>query len=934
MNSKHGPIWVLTIVILAGLAVLFLPSWLKSSQDLWGGDYIFAWSLVQEKALADKTPALWDSSYHLGGGAGTLVPSPQILLSGVVSPPWYIKVRVVFNFVVGAVGMFFLCRRLALSPLACVFAAAAYMLANTSCTLVFAGHHNKLDCFAWIPWFLTLFIPSQVCVRPSKSILAGGFLGAMLLSGEVQICYYLGLWILAFWIGWFILTTKSDSNPAFDVFIRRAGLGLLTVIVSFLVGYASITKSLDVLNLQTVVASATPETNWQFATQFFLPPEEVLSFFTTIQFFGAPFAYWGRCGNPQPLRLSDDYLGLLPIGFAILGGIACWRIWQARLFIFMAVGSLIISFGREGGIFWLLYQLPTMKSQRNPHRWIYFVSLAVCVLAAYGVNWLLSQLRSTSQVPGSGGNGERSKFRVPGYGGNGECSKSQVSGSNVVGETWNQEHETGVFAPPNWCLWKRGLLAVAALGVVLFALAAVLGLDSTGAARTFYGEVAMASPQGPLFAERARCMLFALTRTGFFLAASAFATWWVIRAGARGEQGAVSGEQGGRGMEDGGRKTEVRSLRSGGGSVKRGTWNVNRQALAWLPWAAVFLVLVADLGSNAKRYIVFYPWKQALEENPLANFLRQDKELYRVKVIGTQQNQLLNNLVSNILPYHRIPVVDPPAVSRMPNDYGMLFKHFEQHYVRSDRYFDFFNVKYVLSPGPFADENTPFVPIAQWNGINVYRRENSLPRAWLAANARVVKGGDEEVLKATLHPLTDLRETVVVEEPPVAVPLFQVSGVALQGAAKAAQAKLGGKASTTEKTHPFGEPPNETREPRVLPDGTRNAKRETPSTPRSVRVTRYEDNRVEMATEAGQSTILVLGDKWDPDWKAWVDGVPTRILKANFLMRGVELPTGKHVVRMEYRPSTLPFKVSAACVLLFAGYGLWAGLRALRRKSC
>jgi hypothetical protein len=901
MNS-HKPtrIGVSSAVLFMVVAVLVLVPlfWHSGQQALVAMDAPAYQNLRMHSALTGGSPEVWYVESWLGMRYGTVSPDLNLLALRFLHYPWSATLLFTLNLLIAGGGMVFLLRTMKLGIVACAVGGMAFMLTNDAITLAYAGHVNKLMTYAWIPWSIAFFLRGVRGEGFRHYVISGAFFGLGLLAGEVQILYYLGLWYTV-WLALSLWKQRRDGEFSLPVAARH-GAGLVVVAACALVlGFCATHHHWKYLGVNTPVVGAADTTqNWLFATQYFFPPEEVLSFFTTTQFFGGAFAYWGRCGSPQPLRLSDDYMGLLPIGFAILGGIACWRIWQARLFIFMAVGSLLISFGREGGIFWLLYQLPTMKSQRNPHRWTYFVSLAVCVLAAYGINWLWERLRqSRFTVHGS-------RFTVA----EGERIPTGEDAKGMKGDVAACDVPRGACGAPNWCLWKRGLLAVAALGVVLFALAAVLGLDSAGVARTFYGEVAMASPQGPLFAERARCMLFALTRTGFFLAASAFAVWWVIRAGARGEQGAVSGEQGGRKTDLSRVAQEVRSLRSGKGSgynLQPTTYKLP----PWLPWAAVLLVLVADLGSNAKRYIVFYPWKQVLEENPLANFLRQDKELYRVKVIGAQQNAQLNNLVSNILPYHRIPVVDPPAVSRMPNDYGTLFKHFEQHYVRSDRYFDFFNVKYVLSPGPFADENTPFVPIAQWNGINVYRRENSLPRAWLAANARVVKGGDEEVLKATLHPLTDLRETVVVEEPPVAVPLFQVSGVVFQETKASSPAKVDS------------------------PRETRNAKRETPSTPRSVRVTRYEDNRVEMATEAGQSTILVLGDKWDPDWKAWVDGVPARILKANFLMRGVELATGKHVVRMEYRPSTLPFKVSAVCVLLFAGYGLWAGFRALRPKG-
>ncbi|MCC7519904.1 MAG: YfhO family protein [Verrucomicrobiae bacterium] len=817
---------------------------------------------------------VWFVEPWLGCRYWTIPPDPNLLFHAAFSFPWSPAVLVWWNLLLGGLGMYVLLRSFRLVPAAAAIGGLAYTLTNNVVTLVYAGHLNKLITYAWIPWSMTFFLRGLRGGKFRNYVISGAFFGLGLLGGEVQILYYLGLW----YVVWLALELW-EQHRAGELNVRMAaknGAGLAAMAVCALVlGLCATHHYWQYLVVNTpVVGEADTPQNWLFATQYFFPPEEVLSFFTTIQFFGAPFAYWGRVGSPTPLRLSDDYLGILPLGFAILGGMVCWRIWQARLFVFMALGSLLISFGREGGLFWLLYQLPTMKAQRNPHRWTYFVALATCVLAAYGVNWLLSQLRSTLDARRST-SGEASRVRSP------------QRASNVELQTLD--------GPP-WGLWKRGLAIGIGAGAVLFAASGLLLQNARGVAEVFYGAAAMTSPQGPLFAERARDMLFALTRTGFFLALSAGAVGWVIRTGAReiGGQEAASGK-------------------------RRG--NLSVAFRSWLPWLALLFVLVADLGSNAKRYIVFYPWRQVLEENPLANFLRQDQDLFRVKALGVQQNPILNNLVSNILPYHRIPVVDPPAASRIPNDYGALFRYFEQHYVRSDRYYDFFNVKYVLSPGAFADPNASFVLVAQWNGINVYRRENGLPRAWLTS-AACVASNEEEALAATLHPLTDLRQTVVLEEAPQTVPVRELRDARQEASAE--RRTVSPKLQDEAVGRP-SRPPNLTGGQDARPPAAPNAAG-------VVRMTHYEDERIEVETEAAKPAVLVFGDKWDPDWKAWVDGAPARILKANFLMRGVELPAGKHSVRMEYRPSMLPFKISAGGVLLFAAYGLWRGARLLARR--
>lgn len=48
-------------------------------------------------------------------------------------------------------------------------------------------------------------------------------------------------------------------------------------------------------------------------------------------------------------------------------------------------------------------------------------------------------------------------------------------------------------------------------------------------------------------------------------------------------------------------------------------------------------------------------------------------------------------------------------------------------------------------------------------------------------------------------------------------------------------------------------------------------------------------------------TLLVVNERFDPDWRATIDGAPAPIVPANGFVRGVVVPKGRHVVRFEYR---------------------------------
>ena len=76
-----------------------------------------------------------------------------------------------------------------------------------------------------------------------------------------------------------------------------------------------------------------------------------------------------------------------------------------------------------------------------------------------------------------------------------------------------------------------------------------------------------------------------------------------------------------------------------------------------------------------------------------------------------------------------------------------------------------------------------------------------------------------------------------------------------------------------------------------------------------------------METASSSSAFLVLSDVYYPGWKATIDGKPTHIFKTNYILRGVQLPPGKHVVRFEFKPLSfhLGLGISTASVALL-GY--------------
>lgn len=68
------------------------------------------------------------------------------------------------------------------------------------------------------------------------------------------------------------------------------------------------------------------------------------------------------------------------------------------------------------------------------------------------------------------------------------------------------------------------------------------------------------------------------------------------------------------------------------------------------------------------------------------------------------------------------------------------------------------------------------------------------------------------------------------------------------------------------------------------------------------RISSYQTSRVTITTDATVPKLLFLSDVYDDGWHVSVDGVTTKLLRANFDFRAVSLPPGRHTVTMWYFP--------------------------------
>ena len=90
----------------------------------------------------------------------------------------------------------------------------------------------------------------------------------------------------------------------------------------------------------------------------------------------------------------------------------------------------------------------------------------------------------------------------------------------------------------------------------------------------------------------------------------------------------------------------------------------------------------------------------------------------------------------------------------------------------------------------------------------------------------------------------------------------------------------------------------------------------------------YGGNRIEAQVRGGGG-LLIFSEVDYPGWQATVDGNPTRLVRANYLLRALCVPAGEHLVVLAYNPPLLKLgsAITALALLSIIGVAVWATRR-------
>jgi len=319
-----------------------------------------------------------------------------------------------------------------------------------------------------------------------------------------------------------------------------------------------------------------------------------------------------------------------------------------------------------------------------------------------------------------------------------------------------------------------------------------------------------------------------------------------------------------------------------------------RRRLLW----GLALVVTLDALALARHYIVTLP-AAALAENDVIRLLKKDMPHQRVAV--AQPDGFYNTWLTYLFPYHEIKTVNITQMPRMPEDYRRFLTALGNQPLRF---------------WPLAAVGPVLAPARLWDA---WRRDPALARNFdllLAYNA----APDDSGLAVRVLP--------AAPGAPAGHVVLRFKNPAPRFALLAGWRELSDDAALAELARPDA-PMLEQALAAPDPVASWPALNGTGQVGQVV-VRDYRMGRVVLKTQSDAPAVLRAADRYDPDWRATLDGRPAPIRRVDFLFQGVFVPAGEHEIALEYAPPRGSLRVQAAGFALF-GIGLlgvaWSSLR-------
>jgi len=319
---------------------------------------------------------LWDPYTFSGmpfvGNMQSPVYYPVNWLALVLEPWRFFNLYFVLQALGAGLAAFALARRMRLSHAAAALCAVAYEASGFYVAHLYGGHAGHMGNYPWLPLQM-LAAWELVGTRKLRWAVALAFFGAIqFISGHPQFFLYSATFVAVFAVvAWFAEGRKELLRTA-----AVAAVGAL-----LLVGLAAfwLLPGLEFKRLMPDAGAGGIE----YATSFSLSVSDVarLAFGRRAAFAATDLpTYWETCG----------YVGMITL---VLAGAGAWLGRKRAVPIFLCVAAILMvlfAMGKEGGVFYFFYKLvPGYNGFRAPARMLMVYSLAVALLAAFGLDDLL-----------------------------------------------------------------------------------------------------------------------------------------------------------------------------------------------------------------------------------------------------------------------------------------------------------------------------------------------------------------------------------------------------------------------------------------------------------------------------------------------------------------------------------------------------------------
>jgi hypothetical protein len=271
-----------------------------------------------------------------------------------------------------ALAMFALCRSLQRSPAASVAAGLIYALGGVE---NHADWPQMVHATAWAPLAILFLLRVLAGVqRLRNSVLAGCMLGAAWLCGHHAYPFFLSLASGGVWL--YVILRKREWTLA-----RYAAVfyGF-----SFLIGAMQLLPAAEYGRLARRWVGAPDALTWNQVVPYNI--HEMFSM-TPAGMLGFVFPYWSAGYDP--------FVGIVACGLALLGAALAWQERPVRVLAAIGAGALLYSLTGATPLHGLLYAfVPMVEKTRVPAMATYLVSLAVAVLASFGIDYCLKRAYS------------------------------------------------------------------------------------------------------------------------------------------------------------------------------------------------------------------------------------------------------------------------------------------------------------------------------------------------------------------------------------------------------------------------------------------------------------------------------------------------------------------------------------------------------------